>query len=114
MSDLEKKVEGLSDRTAGTIVEHLSDGMTRYRGFDRVYASIEARWALNIVGAVVASETLRQALADEDSPTPSPKKIASYACDIAQQLMYQCCDREWMLFMADPHPTPSPKTEEAQ
>lgn len=103
----------LSDKTAGTIFENTSDGFTRYYGRDRVYASIEARYAAHIVSGIAAAVTVRQALVDDASEAlPSPKKIASFACDIAQQLMYQCCDRQWMLFIADPHPTVPPKTEE--
>lgn len=92
-------------RTVGCIVKHFADGSTTHEGYDRVYTELPARYAAQIASSITAALTVREAMSDNSTEAlVSPKRIASYACDIAQQLVDQMSQREWLLFIPDPTP----------
>lgn len=92
-------------RTVGCITECFSDGSIKSRGYDRVYTELPARYAAQLACAIVGALTVKEVLSDDATDVlVSPKRIASYACDIAQQLVEQMSEREWLLLIPDPIP----------
>jgi len=84
----------------------LSDGCVVSHAHERFTVNLQAKYAYSFLPAVLTSEQLRQALIDDDTKTLSPKRIASYACDLAQQLLDQYQDRGWIVELPDPIPSP--------
>lgn len=93
MSDKEQVLVQMRLVSDGTIIAHAHERFT---------VNLQAKYAYTFLPAVLASEQLRQAIVEDDSQVPSPRKIASYACDLAQQLLNQFEERDWIVPLPDP------------
>jgi hypothetical protein len=83
----------------------VSDGTVLAHAHERLSVNLQAKYAYAFLPAVLTSEQLRQALADDGSAVPSPRRVASYACDLAQQLLNEFEQREWLVELPDPIPS---------
>jgi hypothetical protein len=84
-------------KTIDAVVRHLPDGSTRIEPYELKLWEQHARIAAQIV-AGIGSATI---VAGEEN-RPSPKAIASLACDIANQLMQQFEERGWLIDLPAP------------
>jgi hypothetical protein len=94
-------------KTTDFLVHVYPDGSSAPHVYDLIYPQWQARIAQQI-GASIAASLMIQALTD-DTPPPSPKKIASFACDVAQQLLEEFRARDWLLDLPAPVPPVVPE-----
>lgn len=64
------------------------------RKFWLEYIAAQPSYAVSIVNAIAASMPLATLLR-EDEKQPTPRQIASFACDVAQALLDEMIAREW-------------------
>lgn len=78
-----------------------ASGLVYCIAHERIAVLRQANFAASLAASIAASLTMKDVLNEQDSPI-SPKKIASISCDIAQQLMEQFKERNWVVELHDP------------
>lgn len=78
---------------------------------DLYYCTMPARLAIDIAKVMAGTAQMANAMSEDSAITPA--KLASFACDVAQQLINQMGEREWLALTAPPEyidpPQPQPK-----
>lgn len=87
-----------------TVKSVMADG--REACFQTKMPNAQAALACNIVTSVIASDSLRAVISDEDPQKISPRRIASLACDIANSMYEEFERREWLIEFTPPTVTP--------
>lgn len=84
-----------------------ADGSIRPQIFECFGTTMHAKIASTIIGSIAATNEHR-----DSSDKMTPKEVAVRACDIAQQLVTQFEEREWILELPEVIPPPSPPFSE--